>query len=95
VQNPDGLLKPDMFAKIKIGDGAEKSLLVVPSSAIVSEGNDSLVFVEESRGHFRRRQIQAGHETNGMVVIDSGLQPGERIVTRGGLLLNELGKPQG
>lgn len=92
VQNPGNLLKPDMFAKIKIGNTSTQSVPVVPSAAVVTQGNDTLVFVEESPGHFRRRSIHAGRENNGYVTIDEGLRPGDRVVTKGGLLLNEVGK---
>lgn len=89
VRNPGGLLKPDMFAMIKIGNASQQVVPVVPASAVVSKGNQTVVFVEESSGHFRRRRVQVGREVGGWVVITSGLQSGERVVTRGGLLLDE------
>jgi len=94
VQNSQGLLKPDMFATIKIGAAAQQSVPVVPASAVVSEGDSSLVFVEEGNGRFRRRQVQVGQEIGLKVAIASGLSVSERIATRGGLLMNELSKSQ-
>jgi cobalt-zinc-cadmium efflux system membrane fusion protein len=90
VANSEGLLKPDMFAKIKIAAASQKIFSVIPESAVISEGNQSMVFVEEGAGHFRRRQIQTGPEMSGWIAVVSGLQPGEKVVTRGGLLLNEV-----
>src|SRR5215831_15203071 len=46
VANPKGLLKPDMFANIKIGSAAKQPVQVVLSRSVVVEGNDSLVFVQ-------------------------------------------------
>ncbi len=92
VANPNGLLKPDMFATIKIAAATHESVRVVPASAVVVEGNDSLVFVQETPGHFRRRQIQAGPEVDNNIVVTSGLKTGDIIATRGALLLDEMGK---
>jgi cobalt-zinc-cadmium efflux system membrane fusion protein len=92
VPNPNGLLKPDMFATIKIGAAGKQPLPTVPATSIVVDGNDSLVFVAESPGHFRRRTIHVGKEVEGGFVVDSGVHPGEVIATRGALLLNELSK---
>jgi membrane fusion protein, heavy metal efflux system len=94
VQNPQGLLKPDMFATIKIGAAAQQSIPVIPASSVVTEGDSSLVFVEEGHGHFRRRKIQVRQEMGGSVAIDNGLSVGESIVTRGALLMGELNKSQ-
>jgi len=53
----------------------------------------SLVFVEEEPGRFRRRQIQPGREMQGYIIAQSGVQSGERVVSRGVLLLSALFKP--
>lgn len=92
LQNKGGLLKPEMFAKVKINDIEAKNFPVVPASAVISQGNEAVVLVEESPGHFRRQTIQAGQQSNGFVMVEKGLQPGEKVVTQGGLLVNEIGK---
>jgi cobalt-zinc-cadmium efflux system membrane fusion protein len=92
VPNPNGLLKPDMFATIKIGAAGKQPMTTIPSSAVVVEGSDSLVFVADSQGHFRKRTVHVGKEVDSGFIVDSGLRSGEVIATRGALLLNELGK---
>jgi cobalt-zinc-cadmium efflux system membrane fusion protein len=87
VPNAGGLLKPDMFAKIKISGAARRVVPVVPAGAIVAEGGTTFAFVEELSGHFRKRQVQVAAEQHGQAVVTSGLQAGERVVTRGALLL--------
>ena len=95
VPNAGGILKPDMFAKIKIGSAVKQSKLVVPTGAVISQNNTSMLFVEEEHGRFRRREIKVGNESEGLTVIEDGLKPGERVVTHGVLLLNGItGKPQ-
>ncbi len=92
VPNPEGLLKPDMFATVKIGSAVPQMVPVVPASAVVVEGNTSLVFVSTGSGQFHKRLIQVGQEMEGGFAVKSGLQAGELVATRGGLLLNEMSK---
>ena len=93
VPNANGLLKPDMFATIKIGAAGKQPMATLPASAVVVEGNDSVVFVADtSPGHFHRRTVHVGKEVEGGFVVDSGIRPGEVVATRGALLLNELSR---
>jgi len=48
------------------------------------------VFVEESPGRYRRAEVRVGSERDGVVPVEAGLQPGERVVTAGSLLLEQL-----
>lgn len=87
VSNPRGLLKPDMFVTMKIVAAAIKSVPVVPAGAVVGRGEMSFVLVEEAPGRFRKRRVEIGHEVDGKVMIKSGVKIGERIVTKGAVLL--------
>ena len=96
VLNSEGLLKPEMFATIRIGSAGQQRASVVPADAIIVDGDDSGVFVVEGPGRFRWRSIQIGHQVErGAFVVDSGLRPGEAVADRGALLLNELRKSHG
>jgi cobalt-zinc-cadmium efflux system membrane fusion protein len=88
VPNSGGILKPEMFARIRVGDAVKKKVPTVPSNAILTEGERSYVLVEEAAGHFRRRDVKAGRDVEGNTVVESGLRPGDRVVTSGVLLLN-------
>lgn len=94
VPNPGYLLKPDMFAKIRIGEPVAQKIPVIPSRSIISQNNGAYVFVEESVGRYRRRQVKTGSDIQGMTAVEDGLKAGDRVVTRGVLLLNSIvGKP--
>jgi len=54
VQNTEGLLKPDMFATIKIRSATPQMVPVVPVSAVLSQGQETVIFVEEEPGRFHR-----------------------------------------
>ena len=88
VTNSGGLLKPEMFASIRIGDTAKRKVNEVPTNAILTQGADSFVLLEESAGRFRRRPVKPGREIQGYTVIENGLGPNDRVATTGVLLLN-------
>ena len=88
VTNAGGLLKPEMFASIRVGQAEKRKVLTVPSTAILTQGSDSFVLAEESTGRFRRRSVMPGREVQGRTVIEKGLGAEDRVVTSGVLLLN-------
>jgi len=93
VVNKGGLLKPEMFASIRIGGSSKRKVPIVPSTAVLTQGTESFVLVEDSAGKFRRLQVKPGREIKGYTVVEDGLPEGSRVVTAGVLLLyNGLGK---
>jgi cobalt-zinc-cadmium efflux system membrane fusion protein len=100
LDNADGKLKPDMFARIAFvardnaaGDadaGAAKAL-PVPNTALVTEGLATYVFVETTRGTFEKRRVHVALGGAATSWIDDGLAARERVVTEGALLLNAEG----
>src|SRR5262249_49244640 len=87
LSNPRERLKPDMFAKLKIAAAGKQSVPVIPSSAVVALDGYSFVLVEGARGRFRKRKIEVGPGVDGSVMVISGLKVGDRIVTKGAVLL--------
>ena len=62
-------------------------MLRVPTIAVVTDGLDSVVFVDEGQGVYRRRQVAIGRQSPEWTEVSKGLKVGERLVTRGALLL--------
>ena len=87
VPNPDGRLKPEMFAMIELGESEPRAAVVVPSAAIQSVDGGPVVFVSEGNGTFRVRHVEVGAEANGGIETVSGLKPGERIAASGSFVL--------
>lgn len=88
VANRDRRLKPGMFANVILTSAAREEVLTIPSAAVVAEGAQRLVYVEESPGKYVKRAVETGNEINGATIIRSGLREGERVVVRGGLLIS-------
>ena len=88
VSNPDHSLKLDMFVEGRIPVGRAQKNVVVPVSAVLSEQGVSSVFVETAANTFRRRIVMLGQRHGGKVVIVSGLEPGEKVVSVAAQALN-------
>ncbi|HEV2287244.1 MAG TPA: efflux RND transporter periplasmic adaptor subunit, partial [Steroidobacteraceae bacterium] len=86
--NPDALLKPNMFATVKL-HGAPVKRVVLPSSALLMNNDRTSVFVAVAPWTFERRTVQPLLEEGTEVAIESGVAPGEQVVVRGGILLND------
>ena len=91
VTNPDRALKAEMYVTADVSDPAAAAPGVeVPSKAIYLDGDRRWVFVEEASGRFRRRAVTLGPEHDGRSAVTDGLALGERVVTEGNLLLQQV-----
>jgi membrane fusion protein, heavy metal efflux system len=91
IDNPDGALKPMMFADFTIITGDAVAAPAVPQSAIVYEGDQARVWVADKNGALALRQVQTGRTGDGMVEILSGLATGEKVVTKGAIFIDRAG----
>lgn len=82
IDNADGLLAPGMFGRFSIAYEKHPGALTVPSSAIVSEDSESIVYVVED-GAASRRTVVVGIESGGVTEILDGLASGEPVVVTG------------
>lgn len=88
IPNPDGALKSEMFASFTIITGESEVSPAVPTNALLREGENVSVWIEIEPLVFKRRSVEIGMEQAGMVQIRSGLKPGELIVTRGAIFVD-------
>jgi cobalt-zinc-cadmium efflux system membrane fusion protein len=87
-QNPQGLLKKDMFLNAVIHTGTRNNIVVVPVSAVLRDAqNEPLVYVQSEPGKFAQRSVQIGASQNGEIEILNGLHEGEKVVADGSLFL--------
>jgi multidrug efflux pump subunit AcrA (membrane-fusion protein) len=85
--NPDGVLKPDMFAEVVL-ERSLGSVVAVPEAAVLSTGTRSIVFVVKEDGALEPREVQVGTKTDGYWEIASGLEPGVKVVTQANFLID-------
>lgn len=89
VDNADRALKAEMFISGELAMPVREAVLV-PSTAVYLLGERYYAFVDLGEGRYRRREVQAEEAALGAMRILSGLKPGERVVTSGALLLQQL-----
>jgi cobalt-zinc-cadmium efflux system membrane fusion protein len=90
--NPDGKLKPQMFAAFSIITSDESTAPAVPEEAVVREGEEARVWVILPDDTLSLRSIRTGRFNDGMVEVLSGLAAGERVVTRGSLFIDRAAR---
>jgi membrane fusion protein, heavy metal efflux system len=86
--NPDTALRPNMFATVTLA-GAKQSRVILPTSALLMNNDRTTVFVATAPWTFERRTVAAQLEEGTTVALESGVQPGEQVVVKGGILLND------
>lgn len=88
IQNPRGVLKPEMFATVSIFTDEGDLAPAVPRDAVIYEGNTARVWVSGKDHTLSLRNISAGVTDGGMVQVLNGLKPGEEVVTKGSLFID-------
>lgn len=89
IPNPDGALRSEMFATFKIVTGVGDPFPSVPVDAVIWEGEVPVVWVGNGESLvFQRRRIQAGLQQDRKVQILAGLQPGDVVVGRGAIFVD-------
>lgn len=86
VPNTDRRLKAEMLATARVQESRAGGV-VVPAPSVVLDGTQHVVYVRREAGVFEPRKVDLAHEGPGEVVVASGLQPGEAVVSQNVLLL--------
>lgn len=81
--NPEGRLRPGLFARVSLGVDRRDHVLMVPEEAILYRADGAIVFRVVGTDVVERRNIQPGVHRDGWVEVSSGLSAGDRVVRRG------------
>jgi multidrug efflux pump subunit AcrA (membrane-fusion protein) len=79
VENPDGALRPGMYAAAELAPAGRWGLSV-PLTAVLPTGTKDIVFVNRGDGRFVPREVEVGLRGDSLVEIIAGLKPGEEVV---------------
>jgi cobalt-zinc-cadmium efflux system membrane fusion protein len=82
-----GLMRPGMYGRATILS-TQPSMSVPSTAVLVRNGVENVVYVATGAHQFTRRRVHVGRSIDGRVQVLSGLREGERVVVRGGLLLD-------
>jgi RND family efflux transporter MFP subunit len=83
LSNPEGKLKPGMFAKVTLFTGETTRALAIPESAVIDDNGKPAVFVMDGGEAFFKRTVRLGIRAHGFVQLLDGVREGERVVSRG------------
>jgi len=81
--NPDALLRPGGFGKVRFQTGVSKNALLVPQAAVIEVQTDYQLIVLNQQNRATFRPVKVGERVGTNWIITEGLQPGERVVVDG------------
>ena len=82
--NPDGRLRPGLFARTDLGIAKRSGVVLVPEEAVLQRADGSVVFrAVDGATKVERRVVQVARVKSGEAEIASGLGPGDTVVVRG------------
>lgn len=88
LQNAEGLLHPEMYAKALVSGMLGPNAIRVAISALVSDGAKSFVFVETQPGRFEKRVVVLAAQNSDFAYTTRGIEVGDQVVSTGAILLN-------
>ena len=86
--NPDGLLKPAMFAQVEVASGEQKPVLTVPASAVIDSGTRRVVLVRRGEGSFSPHEVKLGGRSDTHVEVLDGIAEGDEVVVTANFLID-------
>ena len=81
--NPDGRIRPGLFARVDLGVSERLGAIVVPADAVIQRADGSIVFRVGDAERVERVRVETRAHGEGWIEIRAGLQPNEQVVVRG------------
>lgn len=81
--NPDGMIVPGQFASVSVESAQPVASVVVPQSALQIDQAGTFVMVVDGNGKIEMRRVQTGAPLENAVVVEKGVQDGDRVVVEG------------
>ena len=82
VNNPDGMIRPGMFAEIFFTRERVDNSVIVPRSAVLIEDGEPVVYLADG-GHALRKLVVVGIDNGAEIEIISGISPGDSLIVTG------------
>lgn len=81
--NPDGRLRPGLFARADLGIAVREGVAMIPEEAVLQRSDGPVAFRLVGADRVERRRLELGVIRGGLVEVREGLAPGDRVVVRG------------
>ncbi|MCK9985321.1 MAG: membrane fusion protein, copper/silver efflux system [Azoarcus sp.] len=86
--NPEGLLRPGLFAHAEVATGKAAPVLTVPASAMIDSGERQVVLVAQDEGRFLPKAVKVGRRGSDHIEIIEGIAAGDRVVVSANFLID-------
>jgi len=83
VKNQDGFLKPGMFGHARVEGSAEYAALMIPETAVVSQGAQKVAYVVAPNGTVGVKPLETGPVVDGLRVVRAGLSESDQVIVNG------------
>ena len=91
IPNPDGLLRPGQFVRIKLGGASRPDSLSVPQRAIIDSPFGKIVFVVNKEDKLEPHPVELDGWTQGQWIVTKGLKDGDRVLVDGYIKAHDPG----
>jgi membrane fusion protein (multidrug efflux system) len=81
--NPNGVLRPGQFARVRVATSVAKNALLVPQRAVIETQGTYQVAVVTPENKASIRPVKVGQRVGNMWIIQDGIQPSERVIVEG------------
>ena len=81
--NPDGIFTPGLFARVRLLGESQTDALLINEQAVLTDQDRRYVYVVGDKNSAERRDVTLGAHIEGLVVVESGLKAGDKVVVNG------------
>ena len=92
VPNPEGMLRPGMFTRVRVAAGPPYQAVLAPQGAIGADQNMRFVYVLNDKNEAERQTVTLGTKQGELQVLKTGLKEGQKVIINGTVLVR-VGKP--
>jgi multidrug efflux system membrane fusion protein len=83
VPNPDGVFTPGLFARVRLLGASEVSAMLIHEQAVLTDQDRRYVYVVGADNAAQRKDVVLGARVEGLRIVESGLEPGDKVVVNG------------
>lgn len=81
--NPDGVFTPGLFARVRLLGESQTNALLIHEQAVLTDQDRRYVYIVGPKNSADRRDVKLGPHVEGLVVVESGLKPGDKVIVNG------------
>jgi multidrug efflux system membrane fusion protein len=81
--NPDGVFTPGLFARVRLLGESQKDALLINEQAVLTDQDRRYVYIVGDKNSAERKDVKIGPRIEGLVVVESGLKAGDKVIING------------